>query len=122
MRTYIVLVASLLSGLMSSTFWKTAFNRTGGITLSFSKFFPSVLKVFTDWHFWVGCFFAIFAVFSFFDILSHEKMSVTAPLYALGYILTLLVARFVLHEDVGYLRWLGVILIALGVFVVTKTR
>jgi drug/metabolite transporter (DMT)-like permease len=37
------------------------------------------------------------------------------PATALGYVLLALVARFVLHEHISPLRWIGILLITAGV-------
>lgn len=122
MRTYLVLVIALSTGMFASLFWKKAFLATGGITLGGSNFFAGLMKIISDWHFWVGTSFGIFAILSLFDMLSHEEMSFVAPLFGLGYVLTLLVGKFVLNEDVTLWRWAGVVLIVIGVYIVTKTR
>jgi drug/metabolite transporter (DMT)-like permease len=54
-------------------------------------------------------------------------VSLIWPLTALGFVLTALAAKFILREEVSWLRWSGVILIVIGATLVsysekTKTR
>ena len=52
-------------------------------------------------------------------LLSQRDVSLIWPLTSLGFVITALAARWVLHEQVSPLRWLGVILIVLGAGLVT---
>ena len=54
--------------------------------------------------------------------MSRGDVSFIWPLTSLGFVLTTLMARFVLHESVSPLRWMGVCLIVLGAGVITYTE
>jgi len=47
-------------------------------------------------------------------MLSQKDVSLIWPLTSIGFIVTTLAAKFVLHEQVSTVRWGGVLLIALG--------
>jgi drug/metabolite transporter (DMT)-like permease len=53
--------------------------------------------------------------------LSWENLSFVLPLTAADYVLVTLMAHFLLHEDVSPIRWLGSILVAVGIAVVART-
>jgi uncharacterized membrane protein len=55
-------------------------------------------------------------------LMSRGDVSFVWPLTSLGFVLTTLAARFVLHETVSPLRWFGVCLIVLGAGVITYTE
>lgn len=52
-------------------------------------------------------------------LMSKSDVSVIWPLTALGFVLTTLAAKFILHEDVSMIRWAGVILIMAGAALIT---
>ncbi|HVI06977.1 MAG TPA: EamA family transporter [Candidatus Binatia bacterium] len=56
---------------------------------------------------------AFFATYT--AALSWADLTYVLPATSLGYVLLALVARFVLHEHVSTLRWLGIVLITSGV-------
>jgi drug/metabolite transporter (DMT)-like permease len=56
---------------------------------------------------------AFFATYT--TALSWADLTYVMPATALGYVLLALVARFVLHEHISRLRWLGIVLITSGV-------
>lgn len=67
---------------------------------------------------WVGL--GLFGVSALFwlVVLSRVRLSVAYPLVGLSYIAVVFLARFLLHEKVPGLRWLGVVVIALGIAII----
>src|SRR6266516_1605833 len=58
-------------------------------------------------------------------LLRRNDVSLIWPLTSLGFVLTALSARFILHEQITAARWIGVVLIMAGAALVTwsqKTR
>jgi drug/metabolite transporter (DMT)-like permease len=47
-------------------------------------------------------------------MLSQKDVSLVWPLTSMGFIVTTIAAKFVLHEQVSAVRWGGVVLIAIG--------
>jgi drug/metabolite transporter (DMT)-like permease len=54
-------------------------------------------------------------------VLSRLDLSFAYPFLALNFLLITLGSRFVLHEPVSLLRWLGVLVIAAGVIIVARS-
>ncbi len=52
---------------------------------------------------------------TYMNALSWADLTYVMPATALGYVLLALVARFVLHEHISPLRWIGIVLITAGV-------
>jgi drug/metabolite transporter (DMT)-like permease len=52
-------------------------------------------------------------------LMSQAELSFIWPLTALGFVLTTLAAKFLLHEEVSAVRWGGVILIMAGAALIT---
>jgi drug/metabolite transporter (DMT)-like permease len=52
---------------------------------------------------------------SYMNALSWADLTYVLPATSLGYVLLALVARFVLHEQVSLVRWMGIALISGGV-------
>ena len=53
-------------------------------------------------------------------ILKHFDFSVAYPLTSISYIIGMVAAIFVFNEAIPFTRWIGVILIIIGVFLVIK--
>lgn len=85
----------------------------------FSMSFPILFRTFTEWRVVLG-FALVFAGSLFWlGVISRTDFSYAYPLLALSYVISLIPARFILHEDVGWNRVLGSVIIVLGVIVVT---
>lgn len=56
--------------------------------------------------------------FMFVTVLSWANLSLVVPLAAIGYVLSLLGAKFILKENVTKERWIGTFLIGAGVVMV----
>jgi len=55
-------------------------------------------------------------------LLSQRDVSLIWPLTALGFVLTAVAAKFILHEDVHWTRWMGVALIVIGAALVSYSE
>jgi drug/metabolite transporter (DMT)-like permease len=55
-------------------------------------------------------------------LMSQGTVSFVWPLTSLGFVLTTLAARFILHEEVSLVRWSGVFLIMVGAGFITYSE
>jgi len=55
-------------------------------------------------------------------LLSQRDVSLIWPLTALGFVLTAIAAKFILHEDIHWIRWMGVALIVVGAALVSYSE
>ena len=55
-------------------------------------------------------------------LLSQRDVSLIWPLTALGFVLTAIAAKFILHEDIHWIRWMGVALIVIGAALVSYSE
>jgi uncharacterized membrane protein len=71
---------------------------------------------------WVGIFFLSGFMFSYMTVLSWADYSYVMPAGAFGYAILTLLAVVFLHETVSSRRWIGVVLICVGVLLVGQTK
>ncbi len=87
---------------------------------------PGVLQLVgravTNLNILLGVFFEALFFIGLLMLLSKNDVSVVWPLTALGFVVTTLAAKFVLHEEVSGLRWTGILLITLGAGLVSWTE
>jgi multidrug transporter EmrE-like cation transporter len=67
---------------------------------------------------WAGL--ALFGISSVFwlVVLSRVPLSVAYPFVGVSYIVIVLLSRYVLHEQVPVMRWLGVVIVATGIAII----
>ena len=75
-------------------------------------------KVLGNKYFLLGVLFLAVSFFSFLAVLSWADLSFIIPATAIVYAVSLVGAKFFLHEEINRLRWAGTILVCLGVALV----
>jgi drug/metabolite transporter (DMT)-like permease len=63
----------------------------------------------------LGILFLIAFFAAYMSALSWADLTYVLPATSIGYVVLALIAKFVLHEQVTMLRWLGILLISAGV-------
>lgn len=83
---------------------------------------PFFFRAFTNAYVLCAFFSLLLAGLSWMVAVSRaEELSRVYPFMALSYVLVVLFSAVVLKEDVTSVRWIGVVLIASGVFLVTRS-
>ncbi len=84
---------------------------------------PEVLRVIkngvTNPNILLGVLFEAIFFGTLLVLMSKGTVSFIWPLTSLGFVLTTIAAKFVLHEEVSLLRWGGVLLIMMGAGLIT---
>jgi drug/metabolite transporter (DMT)-like permease len=87
-----------------------------------SGLFDFFFRAFTSETVWLGISLLIAFFVAYLLVLSWADYSYVLPASSISTLVVALLARFVLHETVRPLRWAGVAMICLGVFVVGHTH
>lgn len=95
---------------------KEAMERVGRIgTAQVNAAGDTIARLASEPRLWIGLtLFGISAMF-WLVVLSHVPLSVAYPVVGISYIVIVAFSRFVRHEEVPMLRWLGVVVIACGI-------
>ena len=81
------------------------------------SYFATVL---TTWQFALSGICALACMLTWMHVLKHYEFSLAYPLLSVSYIIGLVVACFFFHEAVPLTRWIGVVIIMVGVYLVVK--
>mgnify|MGYP000880884707 CR=1 FL=1 len=76
--------------------------------------------VFTTWQFAVFGLFGVASMGLYAYILNNYDFSLAYPLTSISYVFSLIAALLIFQETIPWTRWLGVIIIMVGVFFVLK--
>jgi len=96
---------------------KLGMTKVGQINLSIS----SMITTFTQPLVIFGLLFYGISLILWLVVLSKEDLSFVYPMVALSYVVTTILARFVLHEQVPSIRWVGLGCIMLGIVMVARS-
>jgi undecaprenyl phosphate-alpha-L-ara4N flippase subunit ArnE len=76
--------------------------------------------VFTTWQFAASGLCALTGMLLWMYVLKKYEFSLAYPLLSISYIIGLLAAQFIFHEAIPLTRWIGVVIIMIGVYFVAK--
>lgn len=88
---------------------------------SMGQLIEYLLKLFTNISSLGGVFLYFMSAVIWSYLLTKLDISFVQPILALTYVLTPILAIVLLREHVPVMRWVGIIVIVLGVFIVAKT-
>jgi len=71
---------------------------------------------------WLGIFFYTIPFFIWIVVLSKVDLSVAMPVGSVSYVIIPVIAVIFLGEHVSFSRWLGIALIVLGIFCVSRSK
>ncbi|MDO8886361.1 EamA family transporter [Candidatus Oleimmundimicrobium sp.] len=81
----------------------------------------TLLKIIVVPQVWLGLLLYVISAISWLVVLSRVDLSFAYPFAALGYALVVLVSWVYLKESISLLRWLGVLIICVGVIFIAKS-
>jgi uncharacterized membrane protein len=122
-KTRLMILIMIVAGPLGNTLLGKGMKRIGALTLDSA---PAVLhtlgQVLSSPIIWLGiasllCFFVAYSL-----VLSWADYSYVQPASAMAYAVVAILGVVLLHETVSPLRWLGIAIICLGVFVVGQTH
>jgi uncharacterized membrane protein len=123
MKTLVVLFFAVLCQTLGDVALTKGMKTVGEVnTLNPSELLNIGVQVFTNPFIWLGI--AILALFYFLYLaaLSWADLSYVLPVTAFGYTLNAVMAKWLLDEQVSLTRWLGTLVICIGVAVVSRTE
>jgi drug/metabolite transporter (DMT)-like permease len=122
LKTIPLILISIVLGPLGNVFLGKAMKRVGSLTSGrILDLVPLASRVLMSGYIWLGiaCLLAFFIVHML--LLTWADYSYVQPATSLSYLSITLLSYFVLGEMISPLRWFGVAVICLGVFVVGLT-
>jgi len=116
-RKYLVLAGVTVFAAAGDSMLSHGMKQAGNISIHHLE--AVVLAILNPWVA-VGILLLLAFFASYMNALSWADLTYVLPATSLGYVLLELVARFLLHEEVSPLRWLGIALISGGVGFVAR--
>jgi uncharacterized membrane protein len=118
-RVWMLLAIVVIAGTAGEISVTRAMKRIGEV----QQFNPRAIlrmlgRVFRIGWMWLGIGLLAMAFFSLLALLSWENVSFIVPLTALSYVVGALMAKVFLKEEVDQIRWMGVLLVVVGVVLV----
>ena len=118
--TFALLMVAMLLTVTGELLLKSGMNRHGVLEVSPDTLVPTAVKLLTN-PFVVGGFVFVFSGALFWlAVLSRWPLSLAYPLLSISYIIGIAASVVILKEKVNWVQLLGVLVIILGVYLVSR--
>jgi uncharacterized membrane protein len=121
-KTLVMILAMVVCANVGDLMLKRGMTQIGAVQLSPSGLAHALLLTVTSGTIWIAILFLSGFMLSYMTVLSWADYSYVMPAGAFGYALLTLLAVVFLHETVSVRRWMGVVLICVGVLLVGQTK
>jgi drug/metabolite transporter (DMT)-like permease len=122
LKTLVMMIIIVCSSPVGYIFVSKGMKQVGWQGWSLHSIFHFFVQGFTNWTIWVGIGLLLAYFVAFLVVLSWADYSYVQPAASLSYLIVAILAKYFLHEVVTPMRWLGVIIICSGVFIVGRTH
>ncbi len=122
MNKYIPLIlAGVLLNAVAQIVIKKGMMDIGSFEFSFQNVLPIGLKIIQCPYIIFGILFYVASLGIWLMVLSRVDVSYAYPMLSVGYIVAALFGKYFFGEPVGLVRWAGIIVICIGVYLITRS-
>jgi uncharacterized membrane protein len=121
-KTFVMILVMVVCANIGDLMLKRGMTQLGAVQLSVASLEHAFRFTATNGTIWIGILFLIGFTVSYMTVMSWADYSYVMPAGAFGYALLTLLAVVFLHESVSPRRWIGVVLICIGVLLVSQTK
>jgi drug/metabolite transporter (DMT)-like permease len=112
---------SVFLGVIGQLAFKQGMLKIGQISKNIFDLIPYYFKAIVNPYIWLGIISYGISFLIWLGVLSRVELSYARPLVASGYILVAVFSWWFWGENLGWQRWIGIALIAVGVVLVSKS-
>jgi drug/metabolite transporter (DMT)-like permease len=121
-KTLLMVLLMVVCANVGDLMLKRGMSRIGEVQPSLAGLARAFPLTISNGSIWIGIFFLSGFMLSYMTVLSWADYSYVMPAGAFGYAILTLLAVVFLHETVSPRRWIGVVLICVGVLLVGQTK
>ncbi|MFA5928744.1 MAG: SMR family transporter [Candidatus Margulisiibacteriota bacterium] len=121
MKSVILVLVPVLIGIVGQILLKKGMLQIGQFGVSPGELWPILLKMITNIYVIFGMLLYAVSAFLWLIVLSRMELSFAYPLLSTGYIFILLFSWLFFKEQVSLVRWSGVGVIWLGVYLISRS-
>ena len=122
LKTVVVMLVAVTAGTVGDILLAKGMKELGDVSaLNLRGMLSAGFQALTNPKLIVGTMMLAIFFFLWLAVLSWEDLSVALPMQALNYVLVAFLSQYFLHEVVTPMRWVGTILVCIGVMLITKS-
>jgi drug/metabolite transporter (DMT)-like permease len=117
----IYIIVSIIIAVTGQLILKTGISKIGEFEITLKTLFPLIFKILSNPFILIGLIFYTIGAFTWIFGLSKVPLSLAYPLLSLGYVIVVACSAIFFHEHVSLIRWVGVLVVILGVFLLSRS-
>ncbi len=121
LKNMLLLLFCISLGVIGQLSLKHGMTMIGEIELDASRIPSMLMRSFGNPYVLLGYIMYGISSLSWIIVISRVELSFAYPMIAIGYVLVVILSRFIFAEHVTPLRLLGTLVICLGVFIMSRT-
>jgi len=121
-KTLLMVLVMVVCAVTGDLMLKRGMSQAGAVQFSGNGLAQALVTTMTSATIWLGIAFLLGFMASQMTVMSWADYSYVMPAGAFGYALQTFLAVVILHETVTMKRWIGVLLICVGVVLVGQTK
>jgi len=121
-KVFILIFLTDIGDSAGQLFMKKGLGMTGIHSVNFSNVLDFVMQNAGSPMVWLGIFFYSVPFFIWIIVLSKVDLTIAMPIGSLSYVIIPIIAVIFLKEHVSLARWIGILLIVLGIFCVSRSK
>ncbi|MCD6546929.1 MAG: EamA family transporter, partial [Nanoarchaeota archaeon] len=114
----VLVIGAAVMGGFAQVLFKKGMTQLGEITIS--QAFKEIFKLFTNHFVFAGLLLYVVSTIIYLTALSRGELSALYPLISISYVVAGGLSVFLLGEKISLTRWIGIITIVIGVFLVVR--
>lgn len=122
LKVFLLIVLNDVGDTVAQFFMKKGLARTGIASVTFSNLSEFITRNAGSGFLWLGLAIFMLNFFVWIVILYKVDISIAMPVGSTSYVFVPLVAVFFLGEHISLLRWMGIMLIVLGIHFVSRSK
>jgi multidrug transporter EmrE-like cation transporter len=116
-----LLLLGVLLNALAQLFLKAGMNKIGHFSFTLQNVIPIGFKVASNIPIIAGLSCYVISVLVWLLVLSRVEVSLAYPMVSLGYVVNAVAAYYLFAENLSFTRIIGISVILVGVFIVSKT-
>jgi uncharacterized membrane protein len=122
LKTLLVVLLMVVCANVGDLMLKRGMLQIGAVQMTPAGIWQALLSTIHNGTIWLGIFFLLGFTLCYMTAVSWADFSYVMPAGAFGYAVQTTLAVVILHEAVNVQRWIGVVLIVVGVLLVGQTH
>ena len=118
---YLYIVIMLISVAIGQIILKLGISKNGEMPSQLFEGIIFILKALLNPLVILSLLLAFIGALAWIAAVSKVQLSFAYPFTSLGYVLVLILSSLILKEQIPTMRWIGIIIIGIGVFVVSRS-